>query len=773
MTGGANLFAIIGFCERMAKALLAAGAIQGTAIYHELQRSEIYKMLKLRQLYRKREVSYWHLAQAIRTRECKYEQDKVFGVCGMIHGTIPAINYDRSIQELYQDLYKTYVEDGDFKPLLFLGGRSLLPDKHVSMGFISPTPANGSETHHLVLTQNVLRMDGVGIDCVEKVYYIIGHGPIREWGKKFPNFMDVGIEQHIDIARAFELDTDTCKDSQLCPAAFAAMGALTLPYNSSLMNRFDKEFQEMFLKNYPKALLMWIKFSFLQYREDTAATIIWTSASTPQVAVISEPLEGHVIAVMPSSYLSKPGPGCLLCKVLPNGNLRKIGIGLGNQVKATKIGTFNLSAECDSVEPTFPAGQSGINVGGIAEELRRQYGYDVPAGVRMEVRGWERLPGKHHFDPANELLDNPRPGERLKYETLYKHPTIAKTSFRLLNIWTTGTFPLISLTECPFHTEQKYIAISYAWGKEIENRTMFCDFQSYAVSAHVLAALNHLRYLSSESNREGVQLYWIDSICIDQNNPEEKTQQVAKMAEIYSQAEDVIVWLGPEEDDSTLAFDNFRTATWSAAASVSAEHLFIDLNGVEVQQEPDSRTWRAIGRLFCRPWFHRMWVIQELLLAKKGGVVCGPRNAKLWAFSDLARAIRIGRPWPALWSPDEPEEAAKIQEAIATFVYIMDLRKHGPIVDGLPSSKFAELLNVARVRDVSLPVDRVWSLLGVAQPSLRKAALPLIDYSERGIQNHQLAYVNFVKVFLPTDTHLALFSYYFHSTGSKVSILVP
>jgi hypothetical protein len=154
-----------------------------------------------------------------------------------------------------------------------------------------------------------------------------------------------------------------------------------------------------------------------------------------------------------------------------------------------------------------------------------------------------------------------------------------------------------------------------------------------------------------------------------------------------------------------------------------------------------------------------MWVIQELLLAKKGGVVCGPRNAKLWALSDLARAIRIGRPWPTLWSPDEPEEAAKIQEAIATFVYIMDLRKHGPIVDGLPSSKFAELLNVARVRDVSLPVDRVWSLLGVAQPSLRKAALPLIDYSERGIQNHQLAYVNFVKVFLPTDTHLALFSF--------------
>jgi hypothetical protein len=387
MTGGANIFMIVSMCEHVAKALLAAGAMQGTAIYHELQRSEIYKMLKLRQLYRKREISYWHLAQAVRTRECKYERDKVFGVCGMIHGTIPVINYDRSIEGLYQDLYKAYVDDGDFRPCLFLGGRSLLPDKDISMGFISPTPTGGSETHQLLLTQNGLRMDGIGIDRVEKVYCIVSDGPLREWGKQFPNFIDMNFEQHIDIAKAFELDTNTCKDSQLCPAAFAAFGAMTLA-NSDLMKQFDKEFQEMFYKNVPKALLMWIKFSFLQQkREDTAVTIIWTCASTPQLAVVSEPLEGHVIAVMPGSYLSKPGPGCLICKVLPDGKLRKIGIGLGNQVKATAISTFNLSGECDSLEPTpigrtpllsgddvrvnDPEIRSGLHPDEVAEQIRQ------------------------------------------------------------------------------------------------------------------------------------------------------------------------------------------------------------------------------------------------------------------------------------------------------------------------------------------------------------------------------------------------------------------
>jgi hypothetical protein len=53
------------------------------------------------------------------------------------------------------------------------------------------------------------------------------------------------------------------------------------------------------------------------------------------------------------------------------------------------------------------------------------------------------------------------------------------------------------------------------------------------------------------------------------------------MTQIYSQAKNVVVWLGPEKD-SSLAFESIRTATWLAAASVSAEHFFVDLNGVEV-----------------------------------------------------------------------------------------------------------------------------------------------------------------------------------------------
>lgn len=344
MTGGANIWMIAALCEMMARLFLDQGSMLGTAITHQLQRSEIHKMLKLRQLYRRSEVSYWHLMQAVRTRKCKYEQDRVFGVCGMIHKAVPVINYDRSIECLYEDLYKTYIDDGDFSPCQFLGGRSLLPDKDVSMGYIRPMPANRQETHSLVLTRSSLRMNGIGIDRITKVCCIVAWGPpLKEWRKKFPEFLDLPPDVHVDVARAFGLEPTLHKDSQLCPASFAAFLSMTVRDNDKVMEVFGKLFQERLYHNLPLSTLQWIRAGYLmQNREDSALTMIWTQSSEVQLAVVTQPLSGNVLAVMPSSYRTEPGAGCLICQVLPNGNMKKIGIGLGKACKASEIGNFLL-----------------------------------------------------------------------------------------------------------------------------------------------------------------------------------------------------------------------------------------------------------------------------------------------------------------------------------------------------------------------------------------------------------------------------------------------
>jgi hypothetical protein len=55
------------------------------------------------------------------------------------------------------------------------------------------------------------------------------------------------------------------------------------------------------------------------------------------------------------------------------------------------------------------------------------------------------------------------------------------------------------------------------------------------------------RYLDPKSNTLGH--FWVDALCIDQNNIPEKNSQVSKMKEIYEGAKKIVVWLGPAADD--------------------------------------------------------------------------------------------------------------------------------------------------------------------------------------------------------------------------------
>ncbi|KAF3930110.1 hypothetical protein ABW19_dt0206688 [Dactylella cylindrospora] len=344
ITAGCYIWTISELCESLARRFLRIGRLEGTAIANKLQLSEIHKMLHLRNLYQKREISYWHLTQAVRTRNCKYEQDRVFGVCGMIRGTIPVINYDRSIEGLYEDLYRTYIDDGDFLPCQFLGGRSLLPDPAVSMGYIRLSPAGRNETHSLVLTRGGLRMDNVGFDRVTIRHCVGGFSPeMVEWAKLFPDFASLDDDAHVDLARAFELNTTLYKDTELCPGSFAPLIARTLDQAEQALLYFKRPFRDLVRNQIPMAILQWVRVLYLtQNRKDSALMMIRTESSEVQLAVFTERSEGTLLAVMPSSYKDNPGPGCLMCEALPNGNLRKVGVGLGRLNKASELGTFLL-----------------------------------------------------------------------------------------------------------------------------------------------------------------------------------------------------------------------------------------------------------------------------------------------------------------------------------------------------------------------------------------------------------------------------------------------
>ena len=109
-------------------------------------------------------------------------------------------------------------------------------------------------------------------------------------------------------------------------------------------------------------------------------------------------------------------------------------------------------------------------------------------------------------------------------------------------------------------TSAPFEALSYAWGDTHRFGAIFIHddynktfsggkniYNKLQVGENLAEALRHLR--SPQIPRD----IWIDAICIDQSNVAERGEQIKRMASIFSLAQRVIVWLGPERDNSRIA----------------------------------------------------------------------------------------------------------------------------------------------------------------------------------------------------------------------------
>jgi hypothetical protein len=136
-----------------------------------------------------------------------------------------------------------------------------------------------------------------------------------------------------------------------------------------------------------------------------------------------------------------------------------------------------------------------------------------------------------------------------------------------------------------------YSALSYVWGDPHEQLPIFINGHSSNVTVNLRAALLRLRNHSME------RILWVDAICIDQANQEEKQHQIQSMAKIYGQADGVIVWLGEGADDSDLALEEIRVAGGRKSKNL------LD----------NERIKPAVLALLQRSWFRRIWVWEQAL----------------------------------------------------------------------------------------------------------------------------------------------------------------
>ena len=170
-------------------------------------------------------------------------------------------------------------------------------------------------------------------------------------------------------------------------------------------------------------------------------------------------------------------------------------------------------------------------------------------------------------------------------------------------------------------TKINYNALSYVWGDQSSKVTICCNGKNFDITKNLHEALLQLRKNAHE------KLLWVDAICIDQSNNEEKTAQVRLMRTIYSEAEMVIIWLGKEVPTDRSGYELMQKVQ-SALGRPNFEFndasltQFLDLHALGLPDMHDP-AWDAAVKILSRPWFSRVWIVQELLVARRSICLCG------------------------------------------------------------------------------------------------------------------------------------------------------
>lgn len=203
----------------------------------------------------------------------------------------------------------------------------------------------------------------------------------------------------------------------------------------------------------------------------------------------------------------------------------------------------------------------------------------------------------------------------------YQYAPLAAQQIRVVSV---SIEPSTGFVVCSFEHRDlasslgSYRAISYCWGDPTAAyRLLFNNGQSIVITKSCAEILTHV------VPQHPTDLYWIDQLCINQNNNAEKSVQVLLMGEIYSSTKQVSAWLGcgAKETEKALDFiktlydeieDTKRKGHQPTLEPLMSQAVRIRNLPTEMQRE---RKWSALSKFLRNVWFERCWVMQEVIMA--------------------------------------------------------------------------------------------------------------------------------------------------------------
>ncbi|CVL12860.1 related to heterokaryon incompatibility protein het-6 [Fusarium proliferatum] len=226
------------------------------------------------------------------------------------------------------------------------------------------------------------------------------------------------------------------------------------------------------------------------------------------------------------------------------------------------------------------------------------------------------------------------------------YPPLSRDDIRILDVSINGedSEPICNFRVVPLENPPDYTAVSYCWDNSTDiARIKFQNGDSLPLSQTLLDLFNSLKERTSKFT------VWIDAICINQEDTTEKEFQVPLMGKIYSRSKEVLVWLGNSDDITKNAFrfmkqeeNDVETRLEPLVRSSSFYDKFRSLYRKVSQpsrQENDEYGLESMLLLLQRPWFQRVWVIQEVVAGGNIQVICGEDCVDLSHFSDGVSAI--------------------------------------------------------------------------------------------------------------------------------------
>ena len=298
------------------------------------------------------------------------------------------------------------------------------------------------------------------------------------------------------------------------------------------------------------------------------------------------------------------------------------------------------------------------------------------------------------------------------------------------------SFEVVSIAEAE---RLKYEALSYFWGTDEPSNAISLRDKFPEGSRSLKLAIkhfmplrfnirNHLYAALRQFRRPDVDvLLWVDALCIDQENEEEKNQQVAKMARIYSSAHHVLIWLGAGDPSCEDAMEFI------------GEILQLRRLDAMVKDEKSAAKWDSFAELLCCSWFSRRWVVQELALSKNATLHYSTKSVYWTDFADavslfVSKADEIRELFQVSKrfsnNPDHLGDVTALGANVLVNVVRNCFRKTELNTRSLhlePLSSLETLVSNLLNFEASDPRDTVYALLSIVKPSTGKNSRPSQD----------------------------------------------